>query len=476
MEIIGRKVEQDVLSQAMDSRKPEFIVVYGRRRVGKTYLIKEYFNNQFAFYASGIPDQKSNKAKIKTFYESLKNYGDKATKAPEDWYEAFRRLKNILNDPNVYRDPVSNKRVVFLDEVPWFDNKQGLFREALDFFWNTWASSEPDLCLIVCGSATSWITKEILLSKGGFYNRLTRTINLKPFTLKECELFYSAHGANITQSDTVKSYMVFGGIPYYMNLYDTRMSLDQNIDALLFNPTGQLKNEYDMLFKSLFANPHNHYGIIEALSKKSIGMTRTELSAKTGINNGRALTDVLFDLEQCGFIRSYSTYKKDRNGKIYQIIDPYILFYFAFIHNSKVSKWTDYMGKPGYYAWLGLSFEKVCLWHVNEIKTVLGISGISSSEYAWRSDGSDNLKGAQIDLLIDRADNVINLCEMKYTESPFVITDDYCNELLNKKTLFKEKAKTKKGIQIILISMNGVANNQKYGIAQRVINGAELFS
>ena len=235
MEIIGRKVEQDVLSQAMDSQKPEFIVVYGRRRVGKTYLIKEYFNNRFAFYASGIPDQKSNKSKIKTFYESLKNYGDKTSKAPEDWYEAFRRLKNILNDPNVYRDPVSNKRVVFLDEVPWFDNKQGLFREALDFFWNTWASSEPDLCLIVCGSATSWITKEILLSKGGFYNRLTRTINLKPFTLKECELFYSAHGANITQSDIVKSYMVFGGIPYYMNLYENdieQLQHQQNEESL----------------------------------------------------------------------------------------------------------------------------------------------------------------------------------------------------------------------------------------------------
>ena len=475
MEIIGREKEKDVLSQAMKSEKPEFIVVYGRRRVGKTYLIKEYFNNQFAFYTSGVPDQRSNKAKIKTFYESLKNYGDRGSKAPEDWYETFRRLKDILDGPNVYRDPVSNKRIVFLDEVPWFDNKQGLFREALDFFWNTWASSQPDLCLIVCGSATSWITKEILLSKGGFYNRLTRIINLKPFTLRECASFYSAHGANITQSDIVRSYMVFGGIPYYMNLYDTRMSLDQNIDALLFNPTGQLRNEYDMLFKSLFANPHNHYEVIDALSKKKTGMTRTELSKKTGINNGRALTDVLFDLEQCGFIRSYSAYNKNRNGKIFQIIDPYILFYFAFLHNSKVSKWMEHVGKPGYYAWLGLSFEKVCLWHISEIKSVLGISGISSSEYAWRSDGSDDLKGAQIDLLIDRADNVINLCEMKYTESPFVLTDGYNNELLNKKRLFMEKTKTRKGIHIILISMNGVANNQRYGLAQRVISGSELF-
>ena len=475
MNIIGRTKEKDILGQAVFSEKPEFIVVYGRRRVGKTYLVKEYFNNRFAFYSSGVPNAKGVRSKLKVFHESLIEYGSEEKDAPKDWLEAFRRLKTVLSGTSVTKDPVSGRKIVFIDELPWFDGPKSDFKAALELFWNSWASSQPDLCLIVCGSATSWITNNLLYSKGGFYNRLTRRIHLQPFTLNECKGYFDKNNIDLSNDQIIKYYMVFGGVPYYLDLYDSRMSLDQNINELIFEPTGQLHDEYYMLFRSLFSHPDDHIKVIEALSSSGYGLSRTALSKKTGLNNGRELTSALFDLQQCGFIREYDPYKKNKYGKMYQITDPFTLFYMAFLKDGKIGSWLHFTGTPAYYNWVGHAFEKVCLNHIPQIKTVLGISGIASQEYSWLGETTETRPGAQIDLLIDRADNVIDLCEMKFTEDSFVISKSFRDNMVNKRELFRERTKTRKAVATLLISANGVKRNEYSGTVQHIITGDELF-
>ena len=259
MKMIGRAAEQDLLKQCCESPRPEFLVVYGRRRVGKTYLIKEYFNNSFSFYATGLAEQKT-RQQLRAFSDSLRLYGHKQKSIPTDWYEAFSCLREILTSDQVQRDAASGKRVVFLDEVPWMDTARSDFRSALDYFWNSWASSQKDLLLIVCGSATSWIIDHLVSDRGSFYNRITRQIHLQPFTLSECRDLLDANGMVMTQQQMLESYMVFGGIPYYLNCLDRRLSLAQNIDALCFQQNGQLYWEYDRLYHSLFKNAEKrHY-------------------------------------------------------------------------------------------------------------------------------------------------------------------------------------------------------------------------
>lgn len=476
MELVGRNKEIDKLNLAMRSNEPEFIAVYGRRRVGKTFLIREYFNYRFSFYASGSTAAKTNRQKLSIFHSALKEYGCPSKAAPKDWMEAFARLKELLRSDYVYRDPATGRKVVFLDELPWFDTTKNDFRMALDLFWNTWASTQPDICLIVCGSATSWILNKMVLDRGGFHNRLTRQIHLMPFTLRECEEFFQKKQILMPRDQIIKSYMVFGGIPYYLNLFDRRLSLDQNIQALIFNEQGDLRREYQVLFNSLFHRPQNHVLVIQQLAKLRRGMSRTELTSATHVNNGGSLTETLFELAQCGFIREFTAYQKNSYGKMYRIIDPFTLFYITFVLNHKVEDWLQFIGTPAYFAWSGLAFETVCLHHLDQIKTVLGISGISAKVYSWQGKGTDARKGAQIDLLIDRADRVINLCEAKYTEDPFVMDEAYKNNLINKRELFREATKTRKAVTIVLISANGVEENGYSGVAQRIITGNDLFS
>ena len=274
MKIIGRNREKDVLTACLTSGRPEFVVVYGRRRVGKTYLVKEYFNGQFSFYATGLSNEKT-KGQLKAFHTSLQIYGDAENAAPKDWFEAFMRLRSLLERENVYRDPISNRRVVFLDELPWMDTARSDFKSALEYFWNSWASSQEDLMLIVCGSATSWIIQHMLKERKGFHNRVTRRIRLLPFTLKECEELLENNGIVMTREQIIECYMIFGGIPYYLNLLDSRLSLAQNVDELLFKPYGDLKEEYTELFYSLFKKPEKHMAILKTLSMllKSLGIS-----------------------------------------------------------------------------------------------------------------------------------------------------------------------------------------------------------
>lgn len=472
MNIIGRKREQDIISQCLASKRPEFMVVYGRRRVGKTYLVKEYFNGRFSFYATGIPSEKM-KNQMAVIYESLIDHGENVHTVPKNWFEVFRRIKGLLETDDVARDPISNKRVIFLDEVPWMDTARSDFKSALDFFWNSWASTQNDLVLIVCGSATSWIVNNILGDNGGFYNRITRQLYLKPFSLSECREYFRSNGIEMIEQQVVESYMIFGGIPYYMNLFDRRLSPASNVDSLFFDPQGQLHYEYDHLFSSLFKRPTNHIKVIETLAKKKSGMLRKQLTEASGVSDGESLTKTLSELEQCGFIRKYQNYSKKKSGYYYQIIDPFVLFAISFLRDEKVKSWQNFIKSPGYYAWRGNAFELVCLEHIDQIKKVLGISGVETSEYSWRS--KQKTGGAQIDLLIDRRDDMINICEMKFTDDEFAISKKYAEELRHKASVFIEETNPKKTVQFVLVTANGLKQNEYADVVQNVITGEQLF-
>lgn len=472
MTIIGRKDEQIILQEVLDSHRSEFVVVYGRRRVGKTFLIKEFFENTFSFYATGV-DGISMSEELGFFEDSLKEYGDNDKGHIKSWREAFSRLRKLLMSDKVARDPISKKRVIFLDELPWMDTAKSNFKPALDHFWNSWASSQDDIVLIVCGSATSWIIGNILTDKGGFYNRITRRIHLMPFTLRECQGFLESNDIRLSRDDIIHSYMVFGGIPYYLGLLSRRLSLAQNIDSLLFNKQGQLYYEYRTLFKSLFKNSEKHISIIKALGEKRVGLTRKEIIKCTKIADGGLLTKALEELEQCGFIRKYKHYAKASNSSMYQIIDPFVLFCQTFIDDNKTGSWMKFIRTPAYNAWCGLAFEMLCLNHVGQIKDKLGISGIESNEFSWKS--SHSKPGAQIDLVIDRADNVINICEMKYSTKEYVIDSEYYNKLENKLSVFAQEANSKSALHLTMICMNGLARNEYSSIVVSDLSGEDLF-
>ena len=472
MSLLGRKKEQEVLGDCLDSEQAEFVVVYGRRRVGKTYLVREFFNNEFTFYATGV-NEVNTKEQLEYFNDSLVEYGCCEKKAPQNWREAFGRLKELLCEKDVKRDPLTGKKIVFLDELPWMDTAKSGFKTALEHFWNGWGASQKDLLLIVCGSATSWIIQNVLGNHGGLYNRVTRQIHLKPFSLFECEEFLKSKGLSLSRKDVTDCYMVFGGIPYYLNLLNRRYSVVQNIDALLFQENGQLYYEYDHLFASLFRKPQKHLEIIKVLAKKRCGKTRAELIKETKIADGSLFTKAVEELEQCGFIRAYKNYAKKQKEQYYQLIDPFVLFYMNFRTEKKYTSWAKYYGTPGYYSWRGNAYEILCLNHLSQIKEALGISGVDSMEYSWRSVG--DTKGAQIDLLIDRMDNVINVCEMKYSSEAFVIDSDYEKELTHKLEVFRGETKNKKTLHLTLISASGLERNRHSNVVINLVPGDELF-
>lgn len=472
MKIIGRKREKDDLMHCIQSKKPEFVVVYGRRRVGKTFLIREFFHRQFSFYATGLTDEKT-KGQLRAFNESLIMYGCEIKNMPKDWFEAFSRLRELLDSARIYREPVNHKRVVFLDELPWMDTARSDFKSALDYFWNSWGSAQEDLVLIVCGSATSWIINNLLTGRKGFHNRVTKRIRLAPFTLKECEALFELNDIVMTKGQMIESYMVFGGIPYYLNLLDSRLSLTQNINELCFREYGDLHEEYESLFHSLFHKPEKHMAILGALSGKKEGLTRTDLSKVRTIGGGSVLTKDLKELEECGFIRKFSNYTKAENDVLYQLIDPFTLFSIQFIESGKCASWNAYINSPGYNTWRGNSFEIVCLNHVDQMKNSLGISGIESREFAWRSSKAD--KPVQIDLIIDRNDGVINLCEMKYTNEEYALDQEEYDKIQKRLAVFQQESGTNKAIHITLVSGNGFKQNKYSGIVQNVIVGEDLF-
>ena len=470
--MVGRREEIATLMDCVNSGRPEFIAVYGRRRVGKTYLVKEFFDDTFSFYSTGVQNVNT-KQQLRIFREALVKYGDEEKTIPKDWFEAFSRLEKLLESEHVKREYRVGRRVVFLDELPWMDTAKSDFRSALDYFWNSWGSSQKDLIFIICGSATSWIIYNIVKDTGGFYNRLTRQIRLMPFVLGECEQLLRSNGMQMTRRQIIESYMVLGGIPYYLNYLKPQYSLALNIEMLFFRENGPLRYEFQQLFRSLFKNADRYIDIIRQLAKRKYGYTRKGLLDSGKTVEGKELTRCLEDLEQCGFIRKYHDFSLKTNGCHFQLTDPMCLFYFAFLESGKVDSWMEFINTPAYYAWSGLAFEKVCLLHTKQIKQALGISGVFSHEFSWNSKKTE--RGAQIDLLIDRKDDVINVCEVKYSQEEYTIDASYEEQIVHKLEVFRSETKTKKVLRLTMITFAGVKQNAHKSIVMNEIVADDLF-
>lgn len=466
--LIGRQKEINKLRKYAVSKKSEFVAVYGRRRVGKTYLIREVFADQFAFQMTGL--NKGNKREqLSQFHAALVKYSpkDKELKAAKDWFNAFLQLIDLLENKET-----AGKKIVFIDELPWLDTHKSRFLSGVEYFWNSWASARRDVLLIVCGSAASWMIKNLLNNEGGLHNRVTGRIKLEPFTLAETEVFLKYNNLVFDRYQITLLYMVLGGIPFYLENIETGLSATQNINILCFEKNALLRSEYHNLYASLFKRSERHRAVVESLAKKKKGLTRQEISKMTKLPNGGSLTQILEELQESTFIRRYQPFGKKERFSLYQLIDPYSLFYLNFIKNASPDDehfWVNANETPVYRAWSGYAFEMVCLHHIPQIKNALGISGIQTSVASWHNES------AQIDLLIDRKDQVINLCEMKFSIHPFTITKKYADNLRNKIGTFKTATNTRKTVFLTLITTHGIAPNQYAYLAQNNLSLDVLF-
>jgi AAA+ ATPase superfamily predicted ATPase len=470
MDIVGRRSELEYLERVYASGKPEFIALYGRRRVGKTYLIKEFFRNRFFFYVTGEANADM-KTQLSHFDDALSAYGHTSSGKSVSWNEAFKQLRTLIE-----QSKSETKKVIFLDELSWLDTHKSKFLSALEYFWNSFASSREDILLIVCGSATSWMIKNVIRDHGGLYNRITGQIELQPFTLHECEQYLTKQGIVMSRYHIVECYMIFGGIPYYLSMLEKQKSLAQNVTDICFGTTGRLTEEYANLFVSLFSRPEKHERIVAALSKKRKGLTREEIVELSGLPNGGGVSAALKELTQCGFIRLYKAFGQKTKGAMYQLIDPFTLFHLNYIKRYRDADgffWQGFASGGAHGAWSGYAFELVCLLHIAQIKSKLGITGVVTHTSSWQ--GEHNGNKTQIDLLIDRDDGVINLCEMKYANGEFVITADYDKKLRNRTELFRSAANTRKAIHLTFVSTYGLAPNKYRDIAQAEVTMDDLF-
>lgn len=468
--LIGRKKEYSQLRSHLDSRKSEFVAMYGRRRVGKTFLIRKAFNNQFAFYLTGLANV-TLQQQLGQFNAALSKYAEGVNYQPEaanDWFEAFRALINYLE----VLPEDGNKKVIFLDELPWLDTHNSKFLSGLEHFWNSWASARSDILLIVCGSAAAWMINQLINNRGGLHNRITDRIKLTPFTLAETELFLEEKNAVYNRYQTLMIYMVFGGIPFYLDLIKSEKSAMQNINDLCFSSAAPFRLEYENLYASLFNKHERHISIVEALSTKGKGLSRNEIIQITKLPDGGGLTRLLKELEESSFIRKYKTFGKNKNVNLYQLVDFYSLFYLRFIKSADIDDeqfWLDILDTPTFFSWAGYAFEMVGLQHVPQIKKALGISGVQTSISSWQN------KYAQIDLVLDRRDQVINLIEMKFSIHPFSLNKKYDEVLRNKIGHFKEASGTTKALFLTFLTTYGLEQNKYSGLVRNSLKMDILF-
>lgn len=467
--IVGRQKEQTILKSLKESEKSEFVALYGRRRVGKTFLVREFFANEFTFQFSGLANA-TTKEQLLHFNMTLRRKASKDIRLPKNWLEAFEQLIDYIETSKPKR------KVIFLDELPWLDTPRSNFIQALEHFWNGWASARHDILLIVCGSATSWMIDKLINNHGGLHNRITYKILLEPFTLNECEAYFEAMNMGYNRYQIAECYMVMGGIPFYLSLLKKGLSVSQNIDKLFFEENAQLRNEFTNLYAALFRNSEDYIKVVEAMSKKNKGVSRDEISKACKIPSSGALTLVLKNLESCGFIRSYTAFGKQERDKLYQLMDFYTLFYFKYIKANKYNDehfWTHSLDTPQHNAWAGYSFEMLCLHHIKHIKKALGISGVQTLVSTWRSKTSE--KGAQIDLVIDRQDQTINLCEMKFSTQLYSITRKEEELLQARKLTFMEETKTRKAIHLTMLTTFGIQPNVHSDRIQSEVKMEDLF-
>ncbi|MBQ8958853.1 MAG: ATP-binding protein [Bacteroidales bacterium] len=456
--IIGREEEIKLLNKYASSGKAEFVALYGRRRVGKTFLVNQVFKDRLTFSMTGIMDGDRN-AQLHAFADALDLCGQPVKKLPKNWYDAFQKLRHFL------AEKIANGKecVVFIDELPCFETRKSNFVNALGYFWNSWASLHDNLLLIVCGSATSWMMKNVIDNHGGLHDRITHEMHLKEFSLRETEEYLVSYDFPWDRTMILQTYMVMGGIPYYLSLLDPAESLAQNIDRLYFQANGEMRREFQRLYKTLFSSPEPYIAIVEALFEKKKGLTRDEIAAAVDISANGNLTKMLQNLVDCDIIRFYRVKNKtigSRNG-LYQLLDFYSLFYLQFMKSRTTNEhfWTQSLNTPAINTWMGLAFERICLTHIPQIMQALRIGGIKSEYYSWRGIDPETQQQAQIDLIIERADRMINLCEAKYSEKPYLLDKEEYGKYTDRLNLFKQHTGFSGGIVPTFITANGLQRN-----------------
>lgn len=476
--IIGRKQEQKELRRLFSSDEAEMVVVYGRRRVGKTFLVNQVFaQEEFAFKVTGLYKKRMN-VQLENFASAMNEYSNsEVSPTPKTWMEAFDQLKSHLK-----RTKTGKKRVLFFDELPWMDTKGSQFLGAFEWFWNGWGNAQDDLMLIVCGSATNWIINKFFKQKGGLYNRANSKMFLKPFTLAETEQYLQKQGIEMERYDIAQVYMIMGGIPYYLKQLEAGRPLADNIDNCFFKTNGKLWDEFENLYETLFAQSDIYIRIAEALASKRMGLTREEIIAVSKLPDNGALSRALKDLVKCGFVRAYTYYGRKTKTQTYQLADFYTLFYFRFIKDNYGQDehfWTHMLDNPKKNTWLGYSFEQLIKDHIEQVKKALGIASVLTQQSCWfieqRDLDDDTLSGAQIDLVIDRRDKVINLCEAKFYSGEFIIDKAYSLTLRNKAAAFKAATKTRKSLVPTMITTFGIKRNMYSGNIQQEVTLDDLF-
>jgi len=457
MKIAGRKAEIVLLQSLLEKNEAEFVAVYGRRRVGKTFLVRQVYKQQIVFECSGL-HKKSFSQQLENFWLTLQEVSPAPVLPPKTWLQAFAQLKSYLNTLEG-----TDKKVVFLDEIPWFETPRSGFLAALDNFWNQYCSKREDIILVICGSAASWIIKKIINDTGGLHNRITTHIQLSPFTLHETRAFLQMNHISLTVKDITQLYMCIGGIPFYLKNVKSGKSIPQTLDDLFFVSQASLKQEFHNLYAALFKNSTQHEQIVAALATKNKGLTRNEIITKTGLDSNGAMTILLKELVECGFVKQIFPANGQKTKSLYRLIDEYTIFYFKFLKNNQLNNsWQQISNQPTYTTWLGYAFENLCLKHIAPIKKALGINGVITNEYTWSHRGNDTEQGTQIDLVIDRTDNCINLFELKFNNKPYEISKAYAEQLQQKIEVFRIQSKTKKNVFLTFLSASGVNKNKYY--------------
>lgn len=474
--IIGREKERAELDRCMKSVRSEFVIVYGRRRVGKTFLVDNFFGGTFDFSFVGGHGQTKGK-QLRAFGKALKKYGQMAAQpALSDWTEAFDALEEYLETL-----PAGRKKVIFIDEMPWIDTPRSEFVEALEGFWNGWGARRDDIVFIASGSASSWMMDKLVENPGGLHARITCNIYVRPFTLKETKEYLLSLGMVVDDYQTIQLYMVLGGIPFYLSLLNPEESIVANIDRLFFRRNGELRTEFDELYNAIFSRSEKYLEVVDLLNKNKEGLTYCQIKDAIKLD-GKRLSTVIKNLERCDFIVSYVQFGNKAKGTIYRLADFYTLFYYKFVGQKDTKDeqwWTNNYDSRSVQSWQGVAFELVCLTHLPQIRNALGISGISTSASTWRyvgaKDSTDD-RGAQIDLVIDRGDHTINLCEVKFSVGPYTISEEYEQHVRRRIELFRQKTRTTKALVPTFITTFGVANGKHRSVVAKEVTAKDLFS
>lgn len=471
-QISCRDKEMATLHSLLQTNESELVAVLGRRRVGKTFLIRKSFEKELIFSLTGIRDA-SKAEQLENFSGALTDaYGMKiGLKRPQSWTEAFNQLKDFISSHKQ-----KAKKVIFLDELPWLASPRSGFLQAFDHFWNSWAVNQH-VVVVICGSAATWMITEVINSKGGLHNRITKKLHLEPFTLIQTEKYFKEKGITLPRLDIITIYMAIGGIPFYLREIQRGDTASMAIDRLCFGKGASLLGEFENLYRALFTNYKYHIEVIRALATKWKGLTRNEILQKTSISTGGGFSLILRELEESSFIASYKPFGKKERETLYRLTDEYSLFYLTFIENAKSGQgsWMKKAGTPQVKTWCGYAFESICFKHIGAIKEALGIAGIYTEESSFIKQKDDETPGFQIDMLIDRADNAINICEAKFYHSEYVLTAVEAEKMRKKRAYFQASTGTSRQLINTLITTYGLISNQHSSTVEKVLTMDSLF-